>query len=154
VKEAFTTSHWIGEFTREAITLLPSRLMSIMVMGHLQTQGYWSTAPKPFNRSPFSMSHIVSITIDHKNYKVSLPLDLNFSWLWVIHKPMLHQSPFSRPHIVSIIVFHKHYKVSLSSDLGSSWLWVNHTKPFSLLALHIQQRLLRMELHAMETTAS
>lgn len=42
-----------------------------------------------------------------------------------------------------IIVGHKHYKVSLFLDLRSSQLWVNHTKPFSSVALHIQQKFLR-----------
>ena len=65
-----------------------------------------------------------------------------------------HRSPFARPHTVSNIVGHKHYKVSLSSDLWSSRLWVNHTKTFFSMDLHIQQGLLRRELHAMETIAS
>jgi len=103
-----------------------------------QHHGYGSIAQNPCHRSPFSRSHIVGITVGHKNYRVSLSSDLHLSWLWVIHKPMLHQSPFSRLHTVSITVRHKHYRVSLSLDLCSSWLWVNHTKSLSSMALHIQ----------------
>ena len=76
------------------------------------------------------------------------------SWLWFIHKPTLHRSPFARPHTASITVGHKHYSVSLSSDLRLSGFWVNHIKSFSLVALHIPQKLCRRELYAMVTIAS
>ena len=119
-----------------------------------QHHSYGSTTQNPSHRSPFARLHIVSNTVGHKHYRVSLSLDIHLSWFWFIHKPTLHQSPFARRHIVNIIVGHKHYRVSLSSDLRSSWLWVNHKKPFSSVALHIQQRLLRRELHTMGTISS
>lgn len=119
-----------------------------------QHHGYGSTAQNPSHRSPFVRLHTVSNTVGHKHYKVSLSSDLRLSWFWVIHKSTLHRSPFSRPHTVNIIVGHKHYMVSLSSDLRSLRLWVNHTEPFSLVALHIQQRLLKREIHTMGTIAS
>ena len=96
-----------------------------------QHYGYGSTAQNHFHRSPFARPHTVSNTVGHKHYKVSLSLDLRFSWFFFIHKPTLHRSPFARPHTINITVGHKHYRVSLSSDLRSSWLWVNYTKPFS-----------------------
>ena len=119
-----------------------------------QHHGYGSTAQNPFHRSLFARPHTVNNTVGHKHYMVSLSLDLRLSWFWFIHKPTLHRSPFARPHTVSHTIGHKHYMVSLSSDLLSSWLWVKYTKPFSSVALHIQQRLLRRELHTMETIAS
>ena len=119
-----------------------------------QHHGYGSTTQNPSHRSPFVRPHTVSNIVGHKHYKVSLSLDLSLSWFWFIHKLTLHLSPFARPHIVNITVGHKHYRVSLSSDICSSQLWGNYTKPFSSVALHIQQRLLRRELHAMGTTAS
>ena len=119
-----------------------------------QHHGYGSTAQNHFHRSPFARPHTISHTIGHKHYRVSLSSELRLSWFWFIHKPTLHRSPFARPHIVNITVGHKHYRVSLSSDLRSSRLWINYTKPFSSVALHIQQRLLRRELHAMGTIAS
>jgi len=119
-----------------------------------QQQGYRSTTQNPCHQSPFVRPRTISVTICHKNYKEFLSLDLHFSWLWVIQKPTLHRSAFSRPQNVSIVVSHKHYKVSLFSDLHSSWLWVNHTKLLSSTGLHIQQRILRRELHAMWTISS
>ena len=119
-----------------------------------QHHSYGSTTQNHFHRSPFARPHTVSHTVGHKNYRVSLSSDIRLSWFWFIHKPTLHRSPFSRPHTVNITVGHKHYRVSLSSDLRSSRLWVNYTKPFSSVALHIQQRLLRRELHTMGTIAS
>jgi len=114
----------------------------------------WVIHKPTLNRSLFSTPHTISVTVGHKNYKVSLSSDLCSSFLWVIQKPTVHQCPFSGPHTISITIGHKHYRVSLSSDLRSSWLWVNHIKPFSSMALHIQQRLRRRELHAMENIAS
>ena len=119
-----------------------------------QHHTYGSTAQNLFHRSPFARPHIVSHTIGHKNYRISLSLHLRLSWFWFIHKPIFHRIPFARPHTVNITVGHKHYRVSLSSDLHSSWLRVNYTKPFSSVVVHIQQRLLRRELHAMGTIAS
>ena len=115
---------------------------------------YGSTAQNPYHRSPFARTHTISIIVGHKHYRVSLSLDLHFSWLWFIHKPTLYRSSFARLHNVSIIVSHKHYRVSLSSNLGSSWLWLNHKKPFSLVDLHIQHMLLRRGIHTMGTITS
>ena len=119
-----------------------------------QHHGYGSTTQNPFHRSPFARPHTVSHTVGHKNYWVSLSSDICLLWFWFIQKPTLHRSPFSRAHIVNIAVGHKHYRVSLSLNLRSSRLWVNYTKPFFSVALHIQQRFLRRELHAMGTIAS
>lgn len=119
-----------------------------------QHHGYGWTTKNPCHRSPFARTHVVSITVGQKHYMVFLSLDLHFSWLWVIQKPILHWSPFARPHTVNITVGHKHYKVSLSSDLRSSRLWVNHTKTFYLVNLHIQQRLLKRQVHALGTISS
>lgn len=114
----------------------------------------WVIHKSTLHRSLFARPHNVSIIVSHKNYRVSLSLDVCLSWLWVIHKPTLHRSPFAWPHTINITAGHKNYRISLSSAIHSSWLWVNHTKPFSSVALHIQQRLLRRELHAMGTIAS
>ena len=77
-----------------------------------QHHSYGSTTQNPCYRSPFSRPHIVSITVGHKNYRIYLSSDLCLSWLWIIHKLILHRSLFSRSHIISITIGHKHYKVS------------------------------------------
>jgi len=119
-----------------------------------QHQVYGSTTQNPCHRIPFARLHTISITVGHKHCRVSLSWDFHLSWLWVIHKPTLHRIPFARLHIVSIRVGHKHYKPSLSSYLRSSWLWVNHIKPFSSMALHIEQRFRTREFHSMGTITS
>lgn len=94
-----------------------------------QHYGYGLTTQNPRHQIPFARPHTFSIIDGHKNYRVSLSSDTHLSWLWVIHKIILHQSLFARPHTINIIVSQKHYKVSLSSNLHSSWLWVIH-KPY------------------------
>ena len=91
-----------------------------------QHHGYGSAAQNHFHRSPFARPHTISNTVGHNNYRVSLSLDLCFSWFWFIHKPTLHRSPFAKPHTINITVGHKHYRVSLSSDLHFSWFWFIH----------------------------
>ena len=73
-----------------------------------QHHSYGSITQNPCHRSPFARLHTISIIVGHKDYRVSLSLNVHFSWLWVIHKPTLHQSPFARLHTVNIIVGHKH----------------------------------------------
>jgi len=111
---------------------------------HQQSSSWlWVIHKSTLHRSSFSRPHIVSSTVGHKHYRVSLSLDLHLSWLWFIHKPTHHLSPFFRSHTISITVGHKHYKLYLSSNLHLSWLWINYKKPFYLVAFHIQHRLLR-----------
>ena len=100
----------------ETFPLTPSYVGTYYFINN-QHHGYGSTAQNHFHRSLFARPHTLSNTVGHKHYRVSLSLDLHFSWFWLIHKPTLHRSPFSRPHTVNIIVGHKHYRISLYSNL-------------------------------------
>ena len=42
--------------------------------------GYGSIAQNPSHQSPFARPHNISITDGHKNYRVSLSLDLSLLW--------------------------------------------------------------------------
>lgn len=109
--------------------------------------------------------------LSHKNYRVSLSLDIHPPWLWVNHmKPLPSNSIFQvarcqyhswlisiRGYLYPQIFIHHNQGQPQTHGYWSStnpWLWLNYTKPFSSLDHGQKKNLLTRELYAMGTIAS